>query len=150
MQWLDNLVDKWEAFKQKPRPGLEKTGRGLKKTTTFLSKLWHYMFIFRGLILSAPVVTVAIILASKCSTDLPESVMITLPAIDTASDASVFGFLVFNAQYITRSMAVTAPLVLTIACLLLTICSKRIFYPWLISVFTLIVPIFLLVSNQYL
>ena len=150
MQWLDNLVDKWEAFKQTPRPGLEKTGKRMRKTGLFLSGLWHYIYMFRSIIMATPVATAAAILAAKCSTDLPESVMVTVPAINPQSEDSVLGFLVFNSEYVSRSIAVFAPLVLTVACLLLTICSKRTFYPWLISIFTLIVPVFLLLTNQYL
>ena len=150
MQWLDNLVDKWEAFKQTPRPGLEKTGNGLRKTGRFLSKLWHYIYMFRGIIMAIPVATASVILAAKCKTDLPESVQMTLPAINTQSEDSVLGFLVFNTEYIGKSIAVMAPLVLTGACLLLMLVSKRTFYPWLVSIFTLIVPVFLLLTNGYL
>lgn len=147
MQWLDNLVDKWNQFREKMRPGLEKVGSGMGKTKAFLSKLWYYLFMFRGVILAAPVATAAAILAAKCSTDLPESVLITLPGIDTHADDSLFGFLVYHSEYIARSTAVMAPLVLTVACLLLMLCSKRTFYPWIISLFTLAVPLFLLLTN---
>ena len=150
MQWLDNLVDKWEAFKQTPRPGLEKTGKGLRKTGKFLSGLWHYLYMFRSVIMATPVATASVILAAKCNTDLPDAVQITLPAINTQSEDSVLGFLVFHTEHVSHGMAVFAPLIITAACLLLTICSKRTFYPWLISIFTLIVPVFLLLSNQYL
>ncbi len=150
MQWLDNLVDKWEAFKQKPRPGLEKTRKILRKTGLIFSKLWRYMFMFRGLIMAAPVATMSIILASKCNTDLPDSVLVTLPAINAQAEDSLFGFLVFRTEYLAHGTAVMAPLILTSACLLLMLCSKRIFYPWLISVFTLVLPVFLLLTNNYL
>lgn len=150
MQWLDKIVDKWEAWKQTPRPGLEKTGKGLQKTSSFLSQLWHYLFLFRGLILSAPLAAAAVILAAKCSTDLPTAVEVTLPGIQVRGENSLFGFLVYQTQYVPRGTAVMVPLVLTAACLLLTICSKRTLYPWLISLFTLSVPLFLLLTNVYL
>lgn len=150
MQWLDNIVDKWEAFRDAPRPGLEKTGKLLRKTGNFLSKLWQYLFLLRGIILSAPVAAGAVILAAKCSTDLPASVEVTLPGIQLHGENALFGFLVYQTQFIPRGTAVMAPLVLTAACLLLTICSKRTLYPWLISVLTLTVPVFLLVTNLYL
>ena len=35
------------------------------------------------------------------------------------------------------------------ACLLLMLCSRKAMYPWAISLFTLIVPILLLISNRY-
>lgn len=150
MQWLDSIVDKWEFFWDALRPGLEKVGRGLRKTGSFLSRLWQYLFMLRGIILSAPVAAAAVILAAKCSTDLPASVEVTLPGIQLQGENSLFGFLVYQTQYVPRGTAVMVPLVLTAACLLLTICSKRTLYPWLISVFTLAVPVFLLVTNLYL
>lgn len=150
MQWLDNLVDKWETRRDTPHPRLEKTGKGIRKTGNFIARLWHYLYMLRGIILSLPVATTAIILAAKCGTDLPETVTVTLPGIDTQSAESLFGFLVYHTEHIARGTAVTATLVLTVACLLLTICSKRVLYPWLISVFTLAVPVFLLLTNGYL
>ena len=41
------------------------------------------------------------------------------------------------------------PLALTLACLFLMFCSRKALYPWAISVFTLALPILLLVSNLY-
>lgn len=150
MQWLDNLVDKWEEFRDTPRPGLEKAEEGARKTGKTLAKLWKYIYTLRGVIVSLPVLTAAIILAAKCGTDLPATVTVTLPGIDTHSAESLFGFLVYHTEYVARGTAIMASMVLTIACLLLTICSKRILYPWVISVFTLTVPVFLLVTNVYL
>ncbi len=150
MQWLDRIVDKWEEFKNTPRPVWEKIRKGFRKTGYYFSKFWHYLFMFRGIILSAPVATVAVILASKCNTDLPETVSVTLPGIAVQGENSLFGFLVYQTEYIARGTAVMVPLVLTAACLLLTICSKRTLYPWLISVLTLAIPLFLLLTNVYL
>ena len=41
------------------------------------------------------------------------------------------------------------PLGLTAACLLLMFCSRKAMYPWAISIFTLALPVLLLVSNVY-
>lgn len=150
MQLLDRMVDKWEEFINTPRPVIEKIGKGARKTGLFLTKLWHYLFLFRGIILSAPVATAAVILATKCNTDLPETVTVTLPGIAMRGENSLFGFLVYQTQFIPRASAVMVPLVLTAACLLLTMCSKRMLYPWLISLLTLSVPLFLLLTNGYL
>ena len=38
---------------------------------------------------------------------------------------------------------------LTAACLLLMFCSRKAMYPWAISIFTLALPVLLLVSNVY-
>ena len=41
------------------------------------------------------------------------------------------------------------PLILTCFCLLLMFCSKKILYPWLISVFSLMLPIVLWLTNVF-
>ncbi len=150
MQWLDNIVDKWQTFKNKPRPGLDKVRKVFHKIGNFLSRLWKAVFMFRGLVLSAPVAAASVILAARSQSDLPEIVEITLPGIEVHGQNSLFGFLVYQTQYVPRGTAVLVPLILTVACLLLTMCSKRMFYPWIISLFTLTVPLFLLLTNVYL
>jgi len=44
---------------------------------------------------------------------------------------------------------VMGPLALTGACLFLMFCSRKATYAWSISIFTLALPILLLVSNLY-
>jgi Na+-driven multidrug efflux pump len=46
-------------------------------------------------------------------------------------------------------LAVTFPLMITGACLVLTFLSRKSIYPWLISVFSLVIPVLLLVTNIY-
>ena len=41
------------------------------------------------------------------------------------------------------------PLAAAAACLLLMFCSRKAMYPWAISIFTLALPVLLLVSNVY-
>ena len=150
MQWLDNLVDKWNTWINTPRPRLDQTVKGVRKVGWYLATLWHYIYLLRGVILSIPVAAVAVVLASKCNTTLPQTVEVVLPGIQVGAEDSLFGFLVYHTEFLHRGTVVMMPLLLTIACLLLTICSKRMLYPWLISVFTLIVPVFLLVTHLYL
>ena len=50
---------------------------------------------------------------------------------------------------IVGALAVMGPLGLTAACLLLMFCSRKAMYPWAISIFTLALPVLLLVSNVY-
>ena len=53
------------------------------------------------------------------------------------------------AMTVSRQLAVMGPLGLTAACLLLMFCSRKAMYPWAISIFTLALPVLLLVSNVY-
>lgn len=150
MEWLDRLIEKWNNFWDKSQPFREKTGKTMKKIGSDLSTLGKYIFKLRGLLLSIPVAAAAIVLSIISKNELPETVEVVLPMIDTQSPDAVFGFLVSTTEYIPNSTAIIAPLVLTAACLLLTICSKRTLYPWIISIFTLTVPLFLILTNVYL
>jgi hypothetical protein len=50
---------------------------------------------------------------------------------------------------ISREAAVYGPLGITAVCLLLMFLSRRVVYPWIISALTLILPILVLITNQY-
>ena len=50
---------------------------------------------------------------------------------------------------IIRGLAVLAPLVVTGICLLMMWISRRTIYPWLISIFSLVLPILLIVTNIF-
>lgn len=150
MVWLDQQIDKWNQFVHKPRPGMEKAGHTCNKVLLYIKTLWGYIYKLRGVIASIPVATAAIVLAAINHSRLPDAVAVLMPSINKESAEAVLGFLVFTNEHISLGTAVFAPLVLTVGCLLLTCCSNRILYPWLISLLTLALPLFLLVTNVYL
>lgn len=100
-----------------------------------LTGLW--LFRLRKLVLAAPVVYYALKLAEYNREHLPEQVGINLQATGEF------------AQYISRNLAVMGPLALTGGCLVLMFCSRKAMYSWAISVFTLALPLLLLLSNAY-
>ena len=87
--------------------------------------------------MAAPVVYYAIKLARYNSVNLPKVVGINLQANGAF------------AQTITRQLAVMGPLGVTAACLLLMFLSRKAMYPWAISIFSLALPLLLLLSNRY-
>lgn len=95
------------------------------------------LFHLRKLVLAAPVVYYAIKLAAYNSDHLPAVVGINLQSSGAFADV------------ISRQMAVMGPLALTGGCLVMLFCSRKVIYPWVISVFSLALPILLLVSNIY-
>lgn len=107
------------------------------KINSLISFIGSVLFRLRKLVLAAPVVYAALKLASYNRANLPEEVGINLQS------SGEF------AQMITRDMAVMGPLGLTVACLLLMFCSRKAMYPWAISVFTLALPLVILISNLY-
>ena len=111
--------------------GLKKVGRGILITSQWIYKL-------RGLLLSIPVAIAAIYLAVQSGNNLPASVGINLQA---------------NGEFATmidRSLAVWVPLGITAGCIVFTCCSRRVIYPWLIGIFSLIVPILLQLTNTFI
>ena len=53
------------------------------------------------------------------------------------------------AYTVSRELAVMGPMVLTGCCLVMMFCSRKAIYPWAVSIFTLVLPLLLLVSNIY-
>ncbi|MBQ9837922.1 MAG: hypothetical protein IJO56_00285 [Oscillospiraceae bacterium] len=89
------------------------------------------------LIYAVPVVVGAVLLAQESMDRLPDPVGIGLLADGTYS------------QLISKELAVMGPLALTAVCLLLMFCSKRTLYPWLISLFSLVLPLMILLTNIF-
>lgn len=119
-------VSAWERFKN----AITKTNRGISRVEVWLYRL-------RKPVMAAPVVYYALKLAAYNAEHLPE-----LVGLNLQSDGTFM-------QMISRDLAVTGPLALTGGCLLLMFCSRKAMYSWAISVFTLVLPILLLVSNVY-
>lgn len=96
-----------------------------------------YLYHFRKLLLSIPVIAASIYLARLNWTQLPDEVGLSLMANGQF------------AQTVAKEAAVYGPMAVTAVCLLLMVCSRRALYPWLISVFTLVLPVLILVTNIF-
>lgn len=109
-----------------------------------LKKIWSYakiagqwIYKLRSVILAIPVVVAAISLAMDNAARLPVFVGINLQA---------------NGEYammIERNVAVIVPLLITVGSLLMMFLSRKVLYPWLISVFTLVIPLLLWLTNIF-
>lgn len=119
-----------QVFWAKVEPGLGKTGKVLKTIGIWLYRL-------RGVFMAIPVALAAWKLADYNMEHLPEMV-----GWDIQSSGEF-------AMMIERDVAVYGPLAVTAACLLLMLFSRRAFYPWVISIFTLILPVLILVTNMF-
>lgn len=126
-----------EAVQTAEVNGFEKFKAVVSKTNYVINLIGVWLFRLRKIVMAAPVVYVALKLASYNTAHLPEQVGIDLQATGEF------------AQTISRNLAVTGPLGLTLACLLLMFCSRKTIYPWAISIFTLTLPLLLLLSNTY-
>jgi hypothetical protein len=130
-----SVKNKWNAFKQKP--GVRKTAavfRVIGKVFYYIG-LWIYRL--RGLLLSIPVALAAVRLAIYNNTNLPELVGVNLQQSGE------------YAKMIARETAVAFPLVVTGICLVFVLFSRRVIYPWVISIFSLVLPILIYVTNVF-
>lgn len=125
------------ATAQKPLSGFDKFKAVVSKTNGIINLIGTWIFRLRKIVMAAPVVYYALQLAKYNSANLPEQVGLDLQATGEF------------AQTISRNMAVMGPLGLTAACLVLMFFSRKAMYPWAISIFTLALPLLILVSNLY-
>ena len=107
------------------------------KAGEVLGVIVNLLYKLRKVFMAAPVVYYAIKLARYNSVNLPKVVGINLQANGAF------------AQTITRQLAVMGPLGVTAACLLLMFLSRKAMYPWAISIFSLALPLLLLLTNRY-
>ena len=111
---------------------------------TLLQKIWEVVrilclagFRLRAVFLSIPVIFAALRLAAYNSEHLPLLVGLNLQSTGEF------------AKTISRQTAVTFPLFITGGCLVLTALSRKNIYPWLISIFSLVIPVLLYFTNCY-
>ena len=149
MQWLNTFMDKYYAFVDKVRPVLAAIGSFLKVLGSSVYKIGVYMYRLRSILLAAPVAAVALILGMQNMQRLPESVEITKFAFNPEAENALFGFLELSTDVITRDMAVFGPAMITAVCLVMMMCSKRTLYPFIISVFSLCLPLVLYFFSTY-
>ena len=134
---MDVLTEKWADLRQDISDGIDRTGSVYSRIKSIIGVIVMVLYRLRKIVLAIPVIYYALKLASYNMEHLPEVVGLDLQA------SGAF------AQTISRSMAVMGPLGITAACLVLMFCSRKALYPWAVSVFTLALPLLILLSNQY-
>lgn len=137
MAKLEGITRKLNVFQKKEPDAVQENLSTWAKIKKVIGLIVTWIYRLRGVILSVPVVYAALKIAEYNMEHLPESVGLNLQA--TGEFAST----------VSRELAVYGPLGLTAGCLLMMLCSRKVMYPWAISIFTLVIPILLLFSNQY-
>lgn len=144
-----NFADKWSRMFHEQKDEVipeedevlasEPAAPGLSQNQILqtLRKIWKIAFPLRKVILAIPVVFYALRLAAYNMQNLPVQVGIDLQATGEF------------ARMISRETAVMGPLVVTGGCLALMFLSRKTIYPWIISIFSLILPVLLLITNIY-
>ena len=110
---------------------------GYRKFEQILGKIIMTVYHLRKIFMAAPVAYVALRIAAYNMSHLPEQVGVNL---QTTGEF---------AMQISRYAAVIGPLGITAGCLVMMFFSRKAIYAWAISIFTLALPVLLLVSNMY-
>lgn len=108
-----------------------------KKIEEIITIICRCIFRLRKIFMAIPVVYLAFQIASLNMERLPEAVGLNLQS---------------NGEFalmVTREYAVYGPLGLTGFCLLLMFFSRKTLFPWVISIFTLVLPYLLYFTNLY-
>ena len=137
MEKLQTIAQKLNIFQKKDTVAKPENLSTWGKVKRVIGLIVTWIYRLRGLILAAPVAYAALWLAKYNMAHLPEPVGLNLQT--TGQFATT----------VSLEMAVYGPLGLTLACLALMLCSRKVMYPWAISIFTLALPILLLISNIY-
>lgn len=132
-----------DGEKSKAIPAKVKTSDNCEKSFGDIMKtICQWIFKLRSVFMAAPVLIASIILAIRNSTRLPEKLAVYFPSFNAEK-------IVIKLTELDRGTAVTIPLLITLACLALMFCSRRTVYPWLISIFSLVLPLFFLFIGMY-
>ena len=118
-------------------PYLRKAGAVLSEAGDIIGFVFKWLWRLRTVFMAIPVVMAAVKLAMDNLERLPESV-----GLDIQSTGEF-------ARMITRRVAVFWPLGLTCFCLVLLFFSKQPLLPWVISIFTLVLPWLIWLLNYY-
>jgi hypothetical protein len=126
---------------QKIRGAWNNSASARGKIASFCSATGKWTYKLRAFVLAIPIVAIAVILAVSNMATLPAAIAIGLPNI-------VNGILVFQEVLVSKILAVFIPLLVTAFCLLMMFLSKRISFPFLVSLFSLILPIFFSIAAK--
>lgn len=125
------------AAVQDTNSGFQKFTAGYAKFEKIVGIIAMVCYRLRKIVMAAPVIYYAMKLAAYNSSHLPEKVGL---------------FLQNNGEFvqmIDRSLVVSGPFLLTCACLFMMMFSRKAMYAWAISIFTLALPMIILISNIY-
>lgn len=125
------------AFTEQLKSVLGKIRTVCGKIGNVIGMICSWIYRLRKLIMAAPVVYLAIRIALANMERLPEAVGLNL---QTSGEFTIM---------VTRSYAVFGPLLVTAFCLMLMFCSRKTLFPWVISIFSLVLPYLIYLTNLY-
>ena len=127
---MNTVIQKWKMVWGKISPILD-------KIEEVIGVICRCIFRLRKVFMAIPVVYLAVRIANANRERLPEAVGLNLQSTGEF------------AVMVTREYAVYGPLGITAFCLLLMFFSRKTIFPWVISMFTLVLPYLIYLTNIY-
>ena len=127
---MNTVVQKWKEIWGKIAPVLH-------KIEEVIGVICRCIFRLRKVFMAIPVVYLALQIANANMERLPEAVGLNLQSTGEF------------AMMVTREYAVYGPLGITAFCLMLMFFSRKTIFPWVISIFTLVLPYLIYLTNIY-
>lgn len=137
MHYINELRRLWNRVCEIAKPVLKKLCHFAKEFASACKVVGRLLYRLRKVFLAVPVGWGAVYLAFYNLEHLPKVV-----GLDLQINGS------FDIQ-VVRELAVLGPVALTAVCLLLMFVSRRTLTPWLVSVFTLLLPVLILFTNIF-
>lgn len=131
----ERILRLWKQFTDKQ--SVQKVFAFCKKTGIVLTLTAKWAYQLRSILLAIPVAVCAGALAIRNLRLLPAAVGVNMLA---------------SGEYqwmVNRGVAVMAPLAVTALCLLMMFISKKVLYPWLVSVLSLALPLVIWITNVF-
>lgn len=125
------------TFVQKFKEIWAKVSLVCNKIEEVITIICRCIFKLRKIFMAIPVVYLALQIANANMERLPEAVGMNLQSTGEF------------AMMVTREYAVYGPLGITAFCLLLMFFSRKTLFPWVISIFTLVLPYLIYFTNFY-
>lgn len=133
----------WVDAASEDLPVLDGGRKALSMSWGILKKTWNILFKLRRILLSIPVLLVALRLAADAMHRLPQTVYFGAAGVDADKN------LLINSYHVSKEFAVYVPLGLTLFCLAMMFFSKKVVYPWVISIMTLLIPVSIMLANSF-
>lgn len=137
MKQIEQLTAKWNELRAKAQPWLEKAGGFWQQVKKYWAVAKPWIWRLRKVLFAIPVVYFAFYFARMNWNALPEQVGLNL---QTSGE---------YAKYISKELAVYGPLGVTGGCLAMMFLSKKTVYPWMICMFSMLLPLLLLITNIF-
>jgi len=131
------FAERWNGLRSKVSPVYQKVRAVFQKIGHVIYLIGLWIFRLRRFFLAIPVVVAAVKIGNMNMEHLPEMVGLNLQSTGEF------------AMMVTREYAVYGPMGVTALCLLLMFFSRKVMYPWIISIFTLVLPFLIYLTNIY-